>query len=381
MTSEKRVAVLVSNDLTFDQRVRKTCDVMVKSGYIPTLVGREMPDSQPYTGPFKAIRFTLKKGRGPLFYLELQRTLYKWLQTAEVDIIWANDLDTLLPSILIGRSRGLHVVYDSHEFFTEAAGLSGRPFRRFVWLMIERYCVPNLNRMLTVNESIAGKYRERYGVKVDVLRNMPVLKEVPEKYSPPREPFTKYGIPIDLPILLLQGAYMDKDRGAKDAVEALEVMKKVRLVLVGSGVEWEESRDRLNNPKWKGRLHCIPKLPYDELRELTAAADVGLSLDKGLHPNYLLSLPNKLFDFIHVGLPIVASPMIEVSRIVEESGVGVVIKEVTSTNIASGVSEILSQPREFWYEKCMKAREKYHWGVDSHLINEHLDEAVKQNYS
>ena len=166
---------------------------------------------------------------------------------------------------------------------------------------------------------------------------------------------------------------MDRDRGTSDAVEALAVMTDVRLVLVGAGIEFDESVERINDPRWKGRLHCISRLPYEKLRILTASADVGLSLDKGLHTNYLLSLPNKLFDFIHVGLPIVASPMVEVRRIVEENGVGVVLKDVTSEAISDGVAQILSKPREFWFSKCMIARENLHWDVDSHFITEYLE--------
>jgi hypothetical protein len=65
--------------------------------------------------------------------------------------------------------------------------------------------------------------------------------------------------------------------------------------------------------------------------------------------------------------------MVEVRRIVEENGVGVVLKDVTSEAISDGVAQILSKPREFWFSKCMIARENLHWDVDSHLITEYLE--------
>ncbi|MDA0568713.1 MAG: glycosyltransferase [Bacteroidetes bacterium] len=365
-----KIAVLVSNDLSFDQRVRKTCKVFVDAGHEPILVGRLLSDSKPYDGPGSAVRFALKRSSGMFFYAELQWALWKWLKGADIDAVWANDLDTLLPALLVSRRRKLRLVYDSHEYFTEAAGLTGRPLRRWVWLTIERYCIPKLKKMLTVNESIAKQYRSRYGIQVDVLRNMPVLTAVPELSH--RKAFEEFKVPTDLPILLLQGAFMDRDRGTSDAVDALERMTDVRLVLVGAGIEFEESIKRMNDPRWSGRLHCIPRLPYEKLRLLTASADVGLSLDKGMHANYLLSLPNKLFDFIHVGLPVVASPMVEVRRVVEGNGVGVVIEDVTTDAISSGVLKVLSSPREMWFEKCMAARKNLHWGTDSFLILEHL---------
>ena len=60
-------------------------------------------------------------------------------------------------------------------------------------------------------------------------------------------------------------------------------------------------------------------------------------------------------------------------QIVEENGVGVVLKDVTSEAISDGVAQILSKPREFWFSKCMIARENLHWDVDSHLITEYLE--------
>ena len=371
-----RIAVLVSNDLSFDQRVQKTCKVLVDAGHDILLVGRELEGSAPYTGPGTAHRMKLKNARGVRFYFELQRALIKWLKNADIDAIWSNDLDTLYPAVEVGRKKGLPVVYDSHEFFTEAAGLTNAPLKRLVWLLIEKLTVPKVGQMITVNNSIAESYKQRYGIRVDVMRNMPLLSDIPQ--ADHRVPFEKYGVRTDLPIMLLQGAFMDRDRGASDAVNALEEITDATLVLVGAGIEWEESLERMDDSRWKGRLYCIPRLPYDELKELTASADVGLSLDKSLHTNYQLSLPNKLFDFIHVGLPIVASPMVEVKRIVEEYGVGVVADEVSTKAISKAVKEVLSQPKEQWRKACLNARENLHWGADAHIILEQLDRAKSQ---
>ena len=78
----------------------------------------------------------------------------------------------------------------------------------------------------------------------------------------------------------------------------------------------------------EGRLHCIPKLPFDSLRRLTASADVGL-LGQGGHGNYEMSLPNKLFDFMHARLPMVVTARKEVAAIVQGHGLGEVIEEAT----------------------------------------------------
>lgn len=373
------IAVLVSNDLSFDQRVQKTCRVLESAGHTVHLLGRELPNSVAYEGPGTCTRFKLRFKSGVLFYASLQIALYKWLSRNEYDLIWSNDLDTLLPAVLVGGKKGLPVVYDSHEYFTEAAGLTNAPLKRRVWLAVEKMTIPYLGRMITVNSSIASKFSEKYGVQVDVVRNMPELsEEFPQMGD--RSAFEEYGVPTDKPIMLMQGAFMDRDRGAAEAVSAVKHMEGVTLVLVGAGIEWDEANERVEEPGLKGKLYCIPRLPYLKLKKLTASADVGLSLDKALHENYTLSLPNKLFDFIHAGLPIIASPMVEVKRIVEECGVGVVTAEVSDEAIAEAVYKALETPRETWFKSCMEARKKLHWGTDSHFILENLESAKQQQW-
>lgn len=374
-----RIAVLVSNDLSFDQRVQKTCRVLESAGHTVHLLGRELPNSVSYDGPGTCTRFKLNFNSGVLFYAELQMAIYRWLMRNEYDCIWSNDLDTLLPAVLAGGRKGVPVIYDSHEYFTEAAGLTHSPLKRRVWLAIEKMTVPYLGQMITVNSSIADKYTERYGIKVNVVRNMPELSsDMPQMGS--RSEFQNYGVPTDLPILLMQGAFMDRDRGAAEAVSAVRKMEGVRLVLVGAGVEWDEAVEMAKEPDLKGKLYCIPRLPYIKLKKLTASADVGLSLDKALHENYTLSLPNKLFDFIHAGLPVVASPMVELKKIVEANNVGIVTSDVNGEAISDAVFKVLKTPRKQWFDSCMKARQNLHWGTDSYVILDILDSAKSQSW-
>lgn len=366
MTQRRRIGVWVSNDLTFDQRVRKTCRTLEKAGWTPVLVGREMPGMHPWNGPWEAHRLPLAALRGVRFYASLQQALWKWVKAhgPTLDALWCNDLDTLAPAVAYGK---LPVVYDSHEYFTEAAGLTGKPVRRAIWLAVERWAVRKLPCMITVNASIAAAYRQRHGLPVHVVRNMPELQPPPPSMG--RLAFGPYGVPDDLPIALMQGAYMDRDRGTAEAVRALPSMPGLRLVLVGAGVEWDEAAAIQDRPEFQGRLHCIPKLPFEELRVLTASADVGLSLDKGVHGNYEMSLPNKLFDFMHAGLPMVTTARVEVAKVVQTHGLGVVVDDLEPSTLQEAVGQVLRTPRETWRQRAMAAREAFHWGADEpHIL-------------
>lgn len=374
------IYVLVSNDIVHDQRVRKTCETLHQLGWKVAVLGRKRPESASLPSDTVGMRYhRLRLGfhRGVFFYAALQLRFLFHLLFRRMDGIWANDLDTLLPAFLVSKLRRIPLVYDSHEFFTEAAGLTGRPFQRWVWLQVERMIQPRLRVVLTVNQSIARLLHARYPQALSgfplVLRNMPRL--VPKVQVSSRQAFFEVGIPVDRPIALLQGAYMDADRGIREAVEAVRDQDAFRLVLIGAGDEWSWAVGQMEAPGLQGRLYCLPKMPFATLRRFTASADVGLSLDRGVHGNYLLSLPNKLFDYIHAGIPVVASALPEVSAVVLEMGVGTVVTDPTSQAIRKAILETLDVPKIQWSQACQKAAAQLHWGVDEPQIALALSQA------
>ena len=172
----KRITVLVSNDLSHDQRVRKVCQTLTDMGFDILLLGRKLKTSVEFERPYPYKRLNLWFTKGALFYAALNFRFFFFLLFNKTDVILANDLDTLLPAYLVSRLRGKKLVYDSHEYFTEAAGLTGRPFQKNVWLKIEKWIFPKLKKVITVNESIAKIYQDKYHVPVHVVRNIPPKK-------------------------------------------------------------------------------------------------------------------------------------------------------------------------------------------------------------
>ena len=368
----KRIAVLVSNDLNHDQRVLKTCATLQTHGWSPNLIGRLQNDSKPLFIPYSGNRLRLIAERGFLFYAHLQLAYFFELLLNRHEAIWSNDLDTLLPAFLVSKLHRVPLIYDSHEFFTEAAGLTGRPFQRWVWLTLERAIFPSLTSVITVNASIAEAYHARYplarGGKPLVVRNMP-RKSVDLNHGKvvlEGDWRTQLNIPVDATFLILQGAFLDKDRGVKQAVACLENEPSWYLVIVGGGEEWHWANSQV--PEFNGRLICLPKMPFEELRNLTGSADVGLSLDQGVHGNYWMSLPNKLFDYIHAGIPVVASAMPEVSQIIQHYEVGEVAQTSTPQAIAAAVVQVLSKTKEHWIAQCASASDELNWEQEENQI-------------
>jgi len=367
----KHITVLVSNDLVHDQRVRKECDVFVNLGLNVTLVGREMEGSEPLERKYEVKRFRLSFSGGVLFYAALNIRLFFYLLGQKTDAIWANDLDTLLPAFLVAKIKKIPLLYDSHEYFTEAAGLAGRNLPKKVWEGVEGFVFPNLKHVFTVNESIADVFRTKYNVKVNVLRNVPELKMVKSSMSR-----TELGLPDDKKIILLQGAFMDKDRGVLEAVRAMKHLSEdYLLLLIGAGEEWNQAVNLRIELGLERQITLLPKQPYDLLVNYTRAADVGLSLDKGLYFNYYFSLPNKLFDYVHAGTPVLATSLPEVKRVMEEYQIGAVINECTPVNIAQGVESVMAAGKDAFLPGLLRAQQDFQWQTESKVILDELRNA------
>ena len=360
----KHITVLVSNDLQHDQRVAKVCNTLLEMGFRITLVGRKMPDSKPFSRPYETRRFRLPFHTGALFYAALNVRLFFYLLFKRTDIIVANDLDTLLPAFLIARMKGKELVYDSHEYFTEAEGLTNRPFPKKVWLTMEGFIFPKLKHVITVNETIAGIYRALYHVPVHVVRNVPLLRN--EVVHASRE---SLGLPADKRIILLQGAYIDPDRGGMELALSMEFLPSALLLIIGSGRDLHNIKRIVEGRNLNDRVRFIAKLPFHELQQYTSIADVGVSLDKPLHLNYAYSLPNKLFDYIHAGLPVLVSDLPELRRVVETYKIGAVVRQVEPQEIAASLQQMFDGGElGEWRKNAIHASQELNWQREQEVV-------------
>jgi len=350
-----RVAVLVSNDLTYDQRVSKICDSLQHKKWEVQLVGVLKTESTSIQRTYSINRLRVFFSKGPLFYFMLNVRMFFYLLFHKTEIIWANDLDVLWSAVLIKKLRGAKIIYDSHEYFTEAEGLTGRERIKAFWTRIEERCIPHVDVFITVNESIAEIYREKYNREVLVQRNMPILVEDESE----REEL------FEVKTVVLQGAYIDPDRGGMELVEAFQYLEGIQLLIVGAGRDLENIKRRIVELQLEEKVKVLPRMSYFELKQLTQRVHLGVSLDKPLHLNYTLSLPNKLFDYIHAGVPVLVSNLLEPARIVNEYGVGEVVSEVTPKAIAVGIQIVLNSPSYNEYKTATKkAKSALHWQAD-----------------
>jgi glycosyltransferase involved in cell wall biosynthesis len=362
----KKAIISVINDLVTDQRVDKTAMALRRLGFAVTLVGRRKHDSMtPGKRDYSTWRMVLLFEKGPLFYAEYNIRLFFFLLFHKADLLISNDLDTLLANYLISRIKKIPIVYDSHEYFTGVPELVVRPFIQGIWKSIERHILPKLGDTFTVNESIAELYRKEYGIKMKVVRNIPPVRDVGPPLSRP-----ELGLPVDKHIVILQGAGINIQRGAEEAVEAMQHLNDTVLLIVGGGDVIHILKEKVQELSIQDKVIFKPKQPFDRLMHYTMCAEIGLTLDKDTNINYRFSLPNKLFDYIHAGIPVLASNLVEIRKIIEAYDIGLVIDNHDPEHIASKIRFMLDnkENRRVWKENLEIAADELCWDKEEKIL-------------
>ena len=362
---QKTAIVCVTNDLSTDQRVHKTCMTLQKCGYWVKETGRLLPESMPLERPYFTIRKKLWFRKGPQFYAEFNIRLFLYLMSSKVDLIVSNDLDTLPAAYMAAMLRGKRLIYDTHEYYTEMPELVHRPVIQKIWRVLEDYFFPRLTDILTVNCSIARLYGDKYHKTVHVSRN------IPSTFAPERlKSRTELGLPEDKRILILQGTGINIERGAEEAVLAMEYLENTVLLVVGSGDVFPTLHKLIEEHGLQEKVIFKPKMPFAELRQYTMNSDLGLAIDKDTNLNYHFSLPNKLFDYIHSGIPTLSSGLIELKQIIDQYDIGYYIQNHEPKHIASVIHCIFSDEARYLVVKgnTAKAKEELCWEKEEKVL-------------
>lgn len=359
-SAPKKIIVSVTNDLATDQRVHKVCDFLCDSGFEVLLVGRKLPNSLPLSNRnYRTKRMRLFFRTGVAFYAAYNFRLFFFLLFRRCSHLLSNDLDTLGANYFASIfKRKCTLVYDSHEYFTEVPELIQHPFKKRIWEKLEGFIFPKLQKIYTVNESIAAKYAAKYNKKVEVVRNLSprwTAENIPSKET--------LGIPIGKKLLIAQGAGINVDRGIEEAVLAMKYTQDLFLMIVGDGDVLQQLKACVKKEKLEEKVGFYGKRPYAEMMYYTHYADLGLTLDKDTNLNYRFSLPNKVFDYIQAATPILASDLVEVKKVVLDNRVGRIITSHQPEKLAHDFMDCLSNEARLseWKANCREAALKLSW--------------------
>lgn len=282
----------------------------------------------------------------------------------QADVYIAHDLPLLPTAVKCARAHHAVAVYDSHELWPEQ---EFEPPVRDKWAALEREWIGSADSIIAVNASIADEMKQRYGVaEVTVVHNSE--HPIPRPAERPRRFHDAFGLPREARVALFQGGF-SATRNLDVLVRAFGLIRdpSIHLVMLGWGEAERQLVELARQLGLESRVHFHPKVLQDELLQYTQSADLGVIPYQPVCLNSHYCTPNKLFEFIAAGLPMIASDLPELRRFVVGLDVGLVGDTSTPESFARLVESYFADPSlAARFERNMPAAQtRACWAVDS----------------
>jgi glycosyltransferase involved in cell wall biosynthesis/O-antigen ligase len=345
-----RIGMVLYGDLTYDSRVRKEARTLAANGHDVLLVclalhgsRADLPQSvevlvkpignrsllpgeaNPFrTGGGRRLTSFVRKAGWLRSYVLNLRSWGRDVVNAcgDVDAWHAHDL-AALAAVAPNVASETPIVYDAHELYLETGTALRLPdVARALLRAYEKRLVARASAVITVNDEIADVIRRGQRPKrIEVVHNCPELWPVPD--TRPKVIREAAGIPPNAPVVLYHGS-LAANRGIDNLIEALSLpgLEDVHLALLGFGPMGEIYRTIGAEPRWRNRIHVLSPVAPSELLNWVASADVGAMPNPGSTLNDVFSSPNKLFECLAAGTPVVASDFPTMRRVVLDDPAG-----------------------------------------------------------
>jgi len=316
---------------------------------------------------YNSLRKFLLLFHKPLSFIDFYIKAYKLMKDESYDVYHCHDLNTLpIGHYLKKKNKGI-LIYDSHELYTETSNT--KRVEKKIYAILEKKLIKSADKVITVCDSIAEELVERYNVeRPDILMNCPPPIILKEKYNLIRN---ATDISEEQPVILYQGGF-SVNRGLFNLIESMKYVDNGVLVMMGWGKIEDELRAWVTKLELSGKVVFIPPAPQNDLLYWSSSADLGVIPYQFVGLNNYYSCPNKLFEYIGAGLPIICSNFPELSKIVEGYELGCTFDPEKPEEIAEAINKVLKDKMELSKRSVnsLKASEMLNWDVQSVVLKE-----------
>ncbi len=282
--------------------------------------------------------------------------------------MWAGSL----PGLAALKARhGGRTIYDSRDIYTHARVFDRmRPRLRRWFLRYEQRWAQQADLVVTVNEAYADILGPLLGVaRPIVVRNCPATYDPPE--GRPDRIRAALGLPAQTAVVLYQGGYLS-DRGVEQGMEAILQVPGAHFALIGFGTLRDEYVALAAEARYRDHVSVRPPVPPEELLAWTASADVMLMAIQPTSLNHRYTTPQKLWEAIAAGVPVVASDLPGMAEVVHEVGCGALCDPTDPASIAAAIRGLLALPPEeraaMRSRTLAAARGRYNWDAQAEVL-------------
>lgn len=363
-----RVIHCILHNLVHDQRLHKMA-LATMQVCETEVIGVITPRTRQSVGerPYHVRRLWLPFRRGPFFFLLGNvRFFLHLLLKPRWDAVIACDLAALPGTWLAARLRRKALLLDSRELFTQTPFLVGRTFPRRIWEALERFLYPRVRYIATVSPPIARYFEQRYKKSVWLFYNFPLRGR---GFARPR---------LENRLLLYQGM-LHPYRGLEELILALGYVQGWKLWIVGDGPLRPYLEKLVRQQRLGGRVSFFGMVPFELVGGYTCQATFGVSgeLPRGL--NHRFALPNKVFDYLQQGIPVLVGEAPLIQAVVRHYGCGQVVESWQPRQIAQTLQAMESSYDDYarWVEGARRAAKELHWEIQVPCIQAWLRAALE----
>lgn len=357
-----RLLLAATTSLSFDQRMQRAASALSGVGYEVLLIGRQLPGAPPLDQkPYEQYRLQLKHLAGARFYASFNWQLFLYLMRQRAQLIYAADADSLPACWLAAKLKGVPLVFDAHEYFSQVPELVHRPLVQRVWNLIERAFTAGADACITVSGTLAEVMSQTFSRHFHTIRNVPVLGAPVQASSPPG---------VTGSYMIYSGA-LNKGRGI-ELLFAASQPHWPTLVLCGQGDLEEELKAQATSTG-----PAAPKCPVvfagnvspELLKQYVAGAVLGFNLLENLGLSYYYSAANKFFDYVAAGVPQVCIDFPEYQALNRQHEVALLVPhDVSAVQTAVDAVLLNNEIYQSLQNNCKKAQEDWNWNQESYKL-------------
>lgn len=362
---KKKICMVTTSRLDIDSRIQNEAEALSVDFDVTVLTRKyDLPETLINT-PYKVKRVSYVK-LWP-FKLNIISSFYALCRAAQKenpDYYHAHDLDGLLVSTWVAKTKKKPLIYDSHELWSE--NLTYDNLKGISWFMpaLEKFLVKFTDAGITASQGFAVELKKRYQKDFQVIRNMPKIDNLVKSSINLRELFPGE-------VILVHAGQTGSARGADKLIQMMSYLPTdFSLVFLGGKKQnsLEKEIERLNLDE---RVNFVDSVPPNQLINTLKTADLGLVLTENISLSKYLSLPNKLMQYIAAEIPIFASDIPEHRRILTEDKIGELVSG-EPVEMAKVIIEMVKSKNLLKYKENLKnlARNKYNWALEGQrLVN------------
>ena len=380
-----KIAVICDREFfsPFDQRVWKEVISLKSTGYsIEIITPHSVSDKKELEG-VKIHCIAKSKIPG----ITALRIIHIALR-GNYDIFHCHEIDPLIYSLAIKLVKKKPIVWDCHEHYPsllstkiKANGKSEKnSLKETILKSLIDFCAKRTTAIISVTPPLIKYYSQ--------LKPTFSVPNFPNKklFNPNRRNKNILKMYAGRKVVLYQGS-IKAGRGLTTLLSAMEIVlendKNVLFLIIGGEIEnsgWDE-KTKLFLKKYEKNFITIGWIEHSELAPYLVHASVGIILFKPTHYNNMIGMPNKLFEYISCGLPIVSSNMPQISRVINSTKTGILVNPESPENIANSILEIVSENKNKEFKRrCNKYSKTFVWSRSSKVLLE-LYQKIKKKKS